>query len=274
MKLSWAQVAGWRVRRQNLEQRARAGSMLAVARRLCGLHAQVMSCAELALWVRVDRLQRGEVRRALWEERTLIKTWAMRGTLHLLPSADMPMWHAALGRNTRYNKAGLWQRFGLTLEELDRLTEAIGTALDGYVMTREELAQAVARITGSVAFGRKLAFGSWGTILKPAAFTGRLCFGPSVGSRVRFTHPSSWLARASDDAVDLQTAQTTIARRHLAVYGPATYHDLARWWGGGGIVNAREWMKLLGDEVTQVEVEGQCAWMLRKDAREAKALQP
>jgi hypothetical protein len=275
MKLSWPQVAAWRVRRQNLEQRARAGGMLAVASRLCGLHAQVMSCAELTLWARVEGLQRGVVRRALWEKRTLVKTWAMRGTLHLLPADEMPVWHAALSTNMRYNKPGLWRRFGLTLEELDRLTEAIGAALDGCVMTREELAQAVARITGSAAFGRKLAFGSWGTILKPAAFTGRLCFGPSVGPRVRFTRPGSWLSGVpEDDPVDLQAAQTTIAQRYLAVYGPATYHDLSRWWGGGGIVNARQWMKLLGDDLTQVEVDGEQAWMLRKDAREAKDIRP
>ena len=86
--------------------------------------------------------------------------------------------------------------FGITLEELDRLTEAVATALDGRVMTREELMQEVGRITGSAAFGTKIAESSWGTILKPAAFTGRLCFGPSVGQRVRFTRPDSWLAAA------------------------------------------------------------------------------
>jgi Winged helix DNA-binding domain len=30
------------------------------------------------------------------EERSLVKTWAMRGTLHLLPAAKFPMWQAAL----------------------------------------------------------------------------------------------------------------------------------------------------------------------------------
>ena len=51
-------------------------------------------------------------------------------------------------------------------------------------MTREELVQEVGRITGSPAFAAKLGQSSWGTVLKPAAFTGRLCFGPSVGQRV------------------------------------------------------------------------------------------
>src|SRR5262249_16356413 len=213
--------------------------------------------------------------RALWEDRTLVKTWAMRGTLHLLPASEFMLWQAALSANPRYLRPLAWKKhFGLTLDELDRLTEEIGIALDGSAMTREELARAVARNTGSAAFGRKLGFGSWGTILKPAAFTGRLCFGPSDAQPVRFTRPSSWLMGASVEPVDSEAAQSAVARRYLAVYGPATYRDLARWWGGGGIANAKHWIVTLGDEVTQLEVEGKIAWMLRKDAREAVALRP
>src|SRR5579864_1629250 len=146
LKLTWAQAAAWRLRRQHLDRRARAGSMLAVASRLCGLHAQLMSSAELTLWARVEGLDRQAIRRALWEQRTLIKTWAMRGTLHLLPADELPLWHAALSTSRRYLKPNLWKKyFGITIEELDRLTEAVGTALDGRMLTREELAREVGR---------------------------------------------------------------------------------------------------------------------------------
>jgi hypothetical protein len=176
VKLTWPQVAAWRVRRRHLDQRTPDGSMLAVASRLCGLHAQVLSSAVLTLWARVEELDLGAVQRALWEDRTLVKTWAMRRTLHLLPTDDLPLWQSALSTSRRYRKPGLWRRFGLTLEELDRLTDAIGAALDGCVMTRAELAQKVRRLTGSAKFATKLARGGWGTILKPAAVSGRLCF--------------------------------------------------------------------------------------------------
>jgi uncharacterized protein YcaQ len=247
--------------------------MFSVASRLCGLHAQVLSSAALTLWARVEELNRDAVRRALWEDRTFIKTWAMRGTLHLLPADDLPLWHAALSTSRRYRKAGLWRRFGLTLDELDQLTEAIGEALDGCVMTREELAQKVGRITGSAKFAKKLAFGSWGTILKPAAMTGRLCFAPSVGQRVCFTRPRSWVTTLGP-LMDAETATMTITRRFLAAYGPATYDDLARWWGGGGITTARQWIAALGNEAAPVEVNGEQAWMLSADVRESRELSP
>src|SRR6516165_6801120 len=140
LKLTWPRAAAWRLRRHHLDQRVPAGSMLAVASRLCGLHAQVMSSAELTVWARVEGLDRRAVQRALWEDRTLVKTWAMRGTLHLLPASELPLWHAALSTSRRYRRPAMWRRLlGITLEDLDRLTEAIGSALEGRVMTREEL---------------------------------------------------------------------------------------------------------------------------------------
>src|ERR1035438_1635637 len=273
LKLTWSRAAAWRTRRHHLVERAPASSMLAVARRLCGLHTQLMSSAELTLWARVEDLDRRAVQRALWEDRTLVKTWAMRGTLHLLPADELPLWHAALGTSRRYLKPALWQKyFGITMEELDRLTEAVAGALDARGITREELVQEVARFTGSAAFGAKLAESSWGTILKPAAFTGRLCFGPSTGQRVRFTRPDTWLAAAGDNPgppVDPQVAPAAVARRYLAAYGPATYRDFGRWWGGGSSVStARQWIASLGEEVSPVELDGAPAWMLAAHTRE------
>jgi hypothetical protein len=272
VRVTWREAAAWRVRRQYLDRRAPAGSLVAVASRLCGLHAQVLSSAELTAWARIEDFDRGAVQRALWEERTLVKTWAMRGTLHLLPSRELPLWHAVLGISRRYLRAALWKKyFGITLDELDRITDAIGTALEGRVMTREELVREVGRLMRSRAFAAKLAASSWGTLLKPAAFGGRLCFGPSVGQRVRFTCPDTWIS-PTPRPVDTGTASAEVTRRFLSAYGPATYHDLARWWTGGGVATAREWIAALGDDVRIVDLEGAQAWMLAADVAEIRDL--
>jgi hypothetical protein len=246
--------------------------MLKVAGEICGLHAQVMSSAELMLWARVEGLTKGAVPRAVWEHRTLVKIWAMRGTLHLLPVSELPMWQGALSTSRRYRRPAFWRRvLGITLDELDQLTQAIGAALDGRVMTRDELAQEVGRQIGSVELGAKLAHGTWGTVLKPAAFAGSLCFGPSVGQRVRYTRPATWVA-ALPAPMNAEPATAALTRRFLSAYGPATYHDFARWWGHCGVATARQWIAALGDGVTQVELAGERAWMLAADAREARDL--
>jgi hypothetical protein len=63
--LTWEAVLAWRVERQGLARRARAEQLLELASRLCGVHAQVASSAELALWARVDGLAPGTVDRLL-----------------------------------------------------------------------------------------------------------------------------------------------------------------------------------------------------------------
>jgi uncharacterized protein YcaQ len=267
LKLNWKRAAAWRLQRQHLNQLAPAGSLLRVASRLCGLHAQVLSSAELTVWARVEGLKRGDVQHALWEQRSLVKTWAMRGTLHLLPSSELPLWHAVLSTGRLYARPKVWEKhFGITMQQLDQITEAISTALRERCLTREELVQEVGRLTGSATLGAKLAESSWGTMLKPAAFRGGLCFAPSVGQRVRFTHPGTW-AGAQDSQRRFDRAGAAVVRRYLEAYGPATQRDIARWWGGTAAI--REWVASLADEVCRVDLEGEQAWMLKKDAREA-----
>src|SRR5262249_51750698 len=193
---SWSRAAAWRSGRHCLVGRLPAGSLLEAASRICGLHAQLMSSAELSVWARVEALDRRAVKRALWEERTLVKTWAMRGTLHLLPADELPIWHGALATSRRYLRENAWKKyFGITLADLERVSAAVATALEGRVLGREALWKKVGQLIRSPELAAKLGASSWGTVLKPAAFTGRLCFGPSVGARVQFTHPRTWVAK-------------------------------------------------------------------------------
>jgi DNA glycosylase AlkZ-like len=126
-----------------------SGGLAETARRLGGVHAQVMSCAELALAARVDGVRAEDVRDALWERRELVKTWAMRGTLHLLPADDLALWAGALRTRSYLWRRPSWTRyFGISLEELEALVAAIGASLDGRGLTREELGEAVGKVAG------------------------------------------------------------------------------------------------------------------------------
>jgi Winged helix DNA-binding domain len=262
LTLGWDQVLAWRLARHHLDRRLPRERALEVAADICGLHAQLMSSAELTLWARVDDLEPDAVQRALWVDRSLVKTWAMRGTLHLLPAAELPLWQAALSTRRHYLKPYWLRNFGVTLEELEGLMAAVAQALDGRMLTREELADEAVRLTGSPELGDKLRH-SWGALLKPAAYRGLLCFAPGDGQRVRFTRPDRWLGSWREH--DPDSAMRAVAGRFLAASGPVTREELARWFGiqaaDGGRLLTR-----LGEEVVPVEVEGSRCWLLAADA--------
>jgi uncharacterized protein YcaQ len=255
--LSWEQALAWRMERHHLTERARRPDLVRVVSDICGLHAQLMSSAELTLWARTEELEPDRVQDALWKHRTLVKLWGLRGTLYLLPTAELGLWLAALGTYTNRGMTGH--------PKIDELSEAVGRALDGRALSREELALEVERRTGSRELGGWVR-SSWGSYLKPASFRGRLCFAPSDDGRARFTTPATWLG-AGIDTPDPEDALREVTRRFLAVYAPATADDLALW-SGFSPARGRRMLAALGEEVVEVDVEGEPLSALARDVDE------
>lgn len=272
-ELSWDSVLAWRMARQVLTQRAPAQGWLDVVRRICGLHAQVQSSAELTLAARVDRLDADVVGRALWEERVLVKTWAMRGTLHLLPADELALYVGAQGvLKPRYEQASWRKAFGMTSDEALAVLDAIRTALDGPPLTRDELADAVSELLGDVRLGEAVR-GSFGTMPKLAAMRGDVIYAPPKGHRVRFTRPDRWLGEDWKPAAPKE-AMAWVLRRHLAAYGPATRESFARWFGIASAAQAGRIIASLGDELAPVLLDGQQRWMLGADVGDLAAARP
>jgi hypothetical protein len=272
--LGWTQVAAWRSSRHHLNRRVPKRRLIQAVSELCGLHAQVMSSAELALWARVEGLRAGDLRTALWTDRSLVKIWAMRGTLHVLPAAEHPLWQAALSTYAHYRRQSWARYFGISSTEIDELIATIGDALDGRELTRDELADAVAKRRRSKKFGEALRE-SWGGVLKPASYQGVLCFAPGEPPRVRFTNPRSWLG-LDGAAPDPEEALREVVRRFLTTYGPVSREELARWWAGGGLspAKAERLIRSLGDEVTAMRVEKTDTWAMTADAHRIAQAEP
>lgn len=250
VKLSWAQVHAFRLERHHLTRRALKKVLAGVVGEIGGAQAQLMSAAELQIAARVD-CKVTDVREALWKDKALVKTWLMRGTLHLARADDLPLFTAAMGKRWIHVRPSWLKFMQVTETELWKIVEEIGAALDGTPMTREELVSVVGK--GKSARVRELLRSGWGGMLKPAARNAQLCFGPNRGQSVTFVSPKRWLPRWRD--VDPEEAIVEVARRYLRVYGPATKSDFARWWGAWpGAANAA-WSGL-AKELVPVSVEG------------------
>ena len=229
-----------------------------------------MSCAELAAAVRTDRLDPTAVSDALWEKRTLVKTWAQRGTLHLLTAEDFALYAGALSAHTRFLDETWLKYFGFEAADIHALIDSAAEALDGRQLTREQLTAEIVRRARRPHLREHLQSG-WGSLLKPIAFQGGLCFGPNEGRHVTFVRPDQWLGGLT--LPDPDEAFREILRRYLQAYGPATVDDFARWWGAAPKV-VRPLFKD-NDDLVPVESDGAKAWTvagaLAKAVRRPKA---
>jgi hypothetical protein len=137
-QLPWPAVCARRLRRHHLREPAVGATPTEVVAAMCGAHAQVLTAAEWSIGVRIAGIGRDDVRRALWEEHTLVKTFGPRGTVHLLPTHELPMWTGALGSLPQSDN-GLPPESRLTPEQTDAVIEAIADALEADELTAEEL---------------------------------------------------------------------------------------------------------------------------------------
>ena len=265
--LSWTQVSAFRLQRHHLACRAPRQSLVTVVGDMGGVQAQLMAAAQMSLWARVQDLTPQDVARALTTERTLVKAWCLRGTVHLLPAEELPVYTAAVQRSAVQATQRWLASSGLGPEEMAIMTQAIAEALSSGPLTSRQLAERVVAMLGAQA--RPWVEHSWGGAVKQACLQGLLCFGPNQGQEVTFVRREQWLPNLAD--LPVAEAETALLRRYLQSYGPATLPDFAAWTGMrvSEVLPVRQ---RLGDEAVEVDVEGKKALLLRQDVAAIQAM--
>jgi hypothetical protein len=271
MAITWDNVLAWRMHRHLLQKPGTDGAV-EIVRRLCGVQAQVASSAATAVAVRQRTPDQEGVDTALAQKR-LVKTWAMRGTLHLLPVDEAAAYLSLLASGRIWEK-GSWQRTFATADQIKALSEAAGEALDGRVLTRDELVAELVKRTGDESLAEKLRSG-WGAVLKPLAFQGLLCHGPSDGNRVTFARPQGHLPgwKGLPDPVE---AAATVIPAYLGAYGPAPIESFDQWVYRGALKKSslRSWFASIADRLTEVDVEGEKGYARAEDVDDIAAAEP
>jgi hypothetical protein len=269
---TWDEVRARRLERSFLTTRASPDGLHEVVRDTGGVHAQVQASAELQIATRVDGLTQHDVREALWERRSLVKAWTLRGTLHLHPAGELPLWYAALRAVSDSEPQGLeaWVdpkgelHPALGRDDVREIRDAVLDALDGRCLLREELAAEVVQCVGPKARGR---------LLSGFAFFGgaELCQGPPQGSKITLARPDQWVERWQE--VDEQEGLREVCRRYLRTYGPATPKDFREWFASRSFkpADARALFDSIANELDTVDVEGHSAFVPVGDTAFPKA---
>jgi hypothetical protein len=240
-------LLGERIARHGLAQRPCA-TPLAAAALTTALQAQDNLAARLGVRARAAGVTDADVRHAIEADRTIVRTWLMRGTIHLIASADLRWLVRLIGPAVQRKYRTRWRQIGLTDDVLDRSVEMLPTLLADGPRTRHEIRAGLAEHGLTLDSPDPQAHTH---ALVHASTTGLVCRGPDRGRDSTFVLIDDWLPAApagpsGDDAL------AEIARRYFAAFSPATPTDFTTWSG----LPSKQAIELIRDELQEADVDG------------------
>lgn len=211
------------------------------------MQAQDVNSALWSLGCRLPGCSIEDVNAAL-EERTVLRTWPMRGTVHFVPAADAHWMLELMGVRALGGASKRRETLGLDEKTVDRAVEILGTALaGGGRMTRAEcmatLTEGGVEVTGQRGYH----------LLWYASQRAVTAIAPHVGKEQTFVLLDDWVPRPRRP--DREEALEIIARRFFRSHGPATRKDFAGWTGLP-MSDCKIGIAAAGDELTVVDVDG------------------
>jgi hypothetical protein len=209
---------------------------------LVGIQAQDDSGARWSIGLRLPGSTAANIDKAI-RSRQIIRTWAMRGTLHLVAAQDIGWLLSLLSPMVISANARRYRQLELDEATFAVSNNTIATALrDGAQLTRKELVEVLAR-DGVSAERQRAPY-----LLQRAALDGLICFGPKRGREPTYISLRNQLTTA--ERLERPEALATLARRYFASHGPATQADFA-WWSGLSAREARFAIDAVGHTLVQ-----------------------
>jgi uncharacterized protein YcaQ len=274
-QLSLSAVSRLYLIKHHLFAKARKDQLTRVVGDVCGLHAQVPQTPYLSLWNRVEGFENTLLDEALYADRSLVKAWLMRGTLHLIPSGALPVYNRALRKmwfehHGRFMRAPEWPP---AEERKQVIYPAIVKALMNGPLTRKELNSQVRSLLGRTSLPYDRLFSGWGGILKETCYEGLTVHAQPRGRESCFAQLGQWLPTVDVDAVSEADAQQQLLVQYLRGYGPATPQDFSLW-SGLTAGDAQRAIERASPLLTRVTVEGskRCFLLLKDDVRTLESI--
>jgi hypothetical protein len=205
-----------------------------------------------AIGLRLPAATETGIERAI-ADRTIIRTWPLRTTLHFVAAADVHWLLALLGPRLISTANLRFEQYGLNTTVLRRVRNVLVKALAGaHQLTRDEVYTVLERAKVSVEGQRGY------HILWRMAVERVICFGARRGKQPTFTLLDEWAPRAHK--LDQEAALAELARRYFRGHGPATLQDFA-WWSGLKMSDAKVGLALVSSRLQSLTVNGKVYWM-------------
>jgi hypothetical protein len=215
------------------------------------VQAQVYDAGQWGLGLRLLDSRQAGLEQAV-AERSLVRSWMLRGTLHFAAAEDARWILALVARTSAPRYASYNRRLELDEATFARSHDALTKALQGgAALTRKEISS-VLEASGISTQGLRQTF-----LLYRAALEGLICFGPFRGKQPTFVLLEEWLPPAAPKTYEESLGE--LAWRYFRSHGPATFKDY-RWWSGLTAGEARAGLELVKARLAQESIGDQVYW--------------
>jgi hypothetical protein len=241
-----ARLARLRAATQLIHRPVSAKDPAEIARSIAGAQAQDVYAGPQTFRSRSRKLTAADITRARVEDRSLLRTWVMRTTVHLIPTDDAGWWLPIFEPGIeRWSRRRL-EQLGLPPGQEDKALRVIAKALaDEGPLTRPEAAQRV------VEAGVKLNEHTRLHVIGLAVTSGIACLGPDRGKTTCLVLREDWLGKPPP--FDRDKALAELARRYIGAFAPATDRDFA-YWSGLPLRDVRAGLEYISKEIEEVRV--------------------
>src|SRR5215207_5712253 len=230
----------------------RFGKPSGVVRWFGAVQAQDYLGSLWALGLRLRGANEVEVERAV-ADRSIVRTWPLRGTLHFVAAEDVRWMLGLLGARTIARAAGRYRQLGLDEATFARSRRVLERALaGGRQLTRPALADALER--GGVATdGQRLIH-----LLNRSALEGLTCYAARRGKQFTFALLDEWAP--SNKSLTRDEALAELSARYFRSHGPATLRDFV-WWSSLTTRDARAGLEMVRPRLRSEVIDGQTYWL-------------
>jgi hypothetical protein len=229
-----------------------------IARSIAGAQAQDVYAGPLSFRSRSRRLTAADIKRARTEERSLLRSWVMRKTIHLIPTDDAGWWLPLFEPGIERWSSRRLEQLGLPKAKQQKALTTIARALEAEgPLTRTQAREKVA------AAGVELDTQTGMHIALLSVVSGIACLGPDRGSETCLVRREDWLGKPPK--FDRDQALAELARRYLNAFGPATDRDFA-YWAGLPLRDVRAGLEAISGEIDEVRV-GEEAMLVTRGKR-------
>ena len=212
---------------------------------LGGIQAQDYGQAKWAIGSRIPGSTNESIDKAI-SSQTIVRTWMMRGTIHVVSPDDIQWLTDLLAPRIIARNKTRYRQLELNEKTLDKANDILGKALDsGDAVTRTGISE-ILKDKKIIATGVRLAH-----ILQYACLKNTICFSAKQGKDFSFTK----LKPSKKSSFSREQALAELATRYFSSHGPASVKDFI-WWSGLAPEEARKGMESIKSRLEKFDATG------------------